>query len=83
MDEKEFYLSLSDEVKEKIKACKNEQEALDVLEEYAIPLPVELMDKVSGGGLKIFPIYGDDDDDYDGTLGLRIPGRLQRGRDHC
>ena len=49
MDKKEFYLSLSDEVKEKLKACKNEEEALKTLYEANVELPQELLSQISGG----------------------------------
>ena len=38
MNRKEFYDSLSDEVKAKIKACQSEREMLKVLEEEQIEL---------------------------------------------
>ena len=50
MNKKEFYESLSDEVKEKIKACKSEQEMLKVLEDEQIELSPDLLDGVAGGG---------------------------------
>jgi hypothetical protein len=46
---KEFYEKLSDEAKEKIRACKNEEEMKKVLEDMKIELPRELLDAVSGG----------------------------------
>ena len=49
MNKKEFYESLSDEVKAKIKACKTEEETLKVLQDEKIELDPELLDKVSGG----------------------------------
>ena len=49
MNKKEFYNSLSDEVKAKIKACKTEEEMLKVLQDEKIELDPELLDKVSGG----------------------------------
>lgn len=49
MNRKEFYENLSDEVKEKIKACKSEQEMLKVLEDEQIELSPELLDGVAGG----------------------------------
>lgn len=49
MNRKEFYESLSDEVKAKIKACQSEQEMLKVLEEEQIELSPELLEGVAGG----------------------------------
>ena len=49
MNRKEFYESLSEETKAKIRACKNEQEMLKVLAEEKIELDPELLDGVSGG----------------------------------
>ena len=54
MDKKEFYNKLSDDVKEKIKACKTEEEMLKVLQDEKIELDPELLDPeqlagVSGG----------------------------------
>ncbi len=49
MNKKEFYESLSDEVKAKIKACKTEEEMLKVLQDEKIELDPELLDGVSGG----------------------------------
>jgi hypothetical protein len=49
MNRKEFYDSLSDEVKAKIKACQSEREMLKVLEEEQIELSPELLEGVAGG----------------------------------
>jgi hypothetical protein len=49
MNKKEFYESLSDEVKAKIKACKTEEEMLKVLQDEKIELDPELLESVSGG----------------------------------
>ena len=49
MDLKEFYQGLSDEAKEKLKACKSEEEALQVLKDEKIELDPDLLDAVSGG----------------------------------
>ena len=49
MNRKEFYESLSADVKEKIKACKSEQEMLKVLEDEKIELSPDLLDSVAGG----------------------------------
>ena len=50
MNQKEFYNSLSEDVKAKIKACKSEAEMMQVLDEEKIELDPELLDEVSGGG---------------------------------
>ena len=49
MNRKEFYESLSEETKAKIRACKSEQEMLKVLAEEHIELDPELLDGVAGG----------------------------------
>ena len=49
MNRKEFYNTLSDDVKAKIKACKTEDEMLKVLGEEGIALDDDLLDSVSGG----------------------------------
>ena len=49
MNRKEFYNTLSEDVKEKIKACQTEEEMLRVLSEEKIELDPELLDSVSGG----------------------------------
>lgn len=49
MDLKEFYNSLSENVKEKLKACASEEEMLKVLEEENIELDPEVLEEVSGG----------------------------------
>ena len=49
MNQKEFYNSLREDVKTKIKACKTEEEMLRVLSEEKIELDPELLDEVSGG----------------------------------
>ena len=50
MDRKEFYNSLSDDVKEKLKACSTEEGMLNVLKEKKIKLDDELLAGVAGGG---------------------------------
>ena len=49
MNRKEFYESLSEETKAKIRACKSEQEMLKILAEERIELDPDLLDSVSGG----------------------------------
>ena len=53
MNRKEFYNSLSDEVKEKIKACRSEEEMLAVLQEEQIGLSPDLLESVSGGNQEL------------------------------
>ena len=53
MDRKEFYESLPEDVKEKIKACKSEAEMLKVLEDEQIELSPELLDGVAGGDVGV------------------------------
>ncbi len=49
MNRQEFYNSLSEDVKARIKACKSEEEMLKVLREESIELDPELLETVSGG----------------------------------
>ena len=49
MNRKEFYNTLSEDVKTKIKACKTEEEMMKVLDEEKIELDPELLDSISGG----------------------------------
>ena len=49
MNRKEFYNTLSEDVKTKIKACQTEEEMMRVLAEEKIALDPELLDSVSGG----------------------------------
>ncbi len=51
MDLKEFYNSLSEDVKAKLKECKSEEEMLKVLEEENIKLDPDVLEDVSGGRL--------------------------------
>ena len=59
MNRKEFYNSLSDEVKEKIKACRSEEDMLKVLQEERIELSPDLLEGVSGGNQNIL-LYDED-----------------------
>lgn len=45
----EFFQQLPDEVKEKIRHCKTEEEAMDILKQDRIPLPDETMEAMAGG----------------------------------
>ena len=49
MDLKEFYTSQSEEVKERLKACKSVEEMKQVLDEEGIELDPEMLDNISGG----------------------------------
>ena len=51
MNRKEFYNTLSEDVKAKIKTCKTEEEMMQVLAEDKIELDPELLDSVSGGNV--------------------------------
>ena len=53
MNRKEFYNSLSEDVKARLKACKTEEEMMKVLSEEKIELDLDLMEKVSGGRMPI------------------------------
>ena len=45
----EFFKSLPEEVKEKLKNCKSEEEAMEVLRENMIEIPPEELKNVAGG----------------------------------
>ena len=45
----EFFHQLPEETKEKIRNCKTEEEAMDILKEDMIPLPDDALDDVAGG----------------------------------
>ena len=49
MNRREFYNTLSEDVKTKIKACQTEEEMMRVLAEEKIELDPELLESVSGG----------------------------------
>ena len=51
MNRKEFYESLSEDVKARLKACKSEEEMMSVLDEEKIELDPGILDEVSGGKL--------------------------------
>ena len=50
MDRKEFYNSLSEDIKAKLKECKTDEEMLKVLGHNKIKLDDELLSGVAGGG---------------------------------
>ena len=45
----EFYKKLPEDVKEKLKGCKSEEEAMDVLKDNMIEIPEDELKKVAGG----------------------------------
>ena len=53
----EFFKKLPEDVKEKLKNCKSEEEAMDILKENMIEIPVEELKKVSGGDLGDYNPY--------------------------
>ena len=57
MNQKEFYNSLSEDVKAKLKACRSEEEMMKVLDEEKVELDPELLDGVSGGENQPCDIY--------------------------
>ena len=46
----EFFRQLPEETKEKLRNCKTEEEAMDVLKGDMIPIPDDALDAVAGGG---------------------------------
>lgn len=49
MIRREFYENLSEEVKEKIKACESEEEMMNVLEEEKIEISPDMLDTARKG----------------------------------
>ena len=49
MDMKDFYSKLSDEQKQKLKECKNQEELLKLSEDFGLELPDEALDGICGG----------------------------------
>ena len=47
----EFFRQLPEETKEKIRNCKSEEEAMDILKEEMIPIPDNALDDVAGGAI--------------------------------
>ena len=47
----ELFQQLPEETKEKIRNCKTEEEAMDILKEDMIPIPDDALGDVAGGGL--------------------------------
>ena len=45
----EFYKKLPEDVKEKLKGCKSEEEAMDILKDNMIELPEDELKKIAGG----------------------------------
>ncbi len=45
----EFFQQLPEETKEKLRNCKSEEEAMDVLKGDMIPIPDDVLDDVAGG----------------------------------
>ena len=58
----DFFKSLPEDVKEKLKNCKSEEEAMDILKDNMIEIPEEELKKVSGGGC------WEDCPDYEGEI---------------
>ena len=50
MDRKEFYNSLSEDVRKLLKGCKTDEEMLQVLRDNKIELDDELLEGVNGAG---------------------------------
>ena len=45
----EFFQQLPEETKEKLRNCKSEEEAMEVLKSDMIPIPDDALDDVAGG----------------------------------
>ena len=50
IENNEFFQQLSEETKEKLRNCKTEEEAMDILKGDMIPIPDDVLDDVAGGG---------------------------------
>ena len=46
----EFFRQLPEETKEKLRRCRSEEEAMEILKGDMIAIPDELLDAVAGGG---------------------------------
>ena len=44
-----FFQQLPEETKEKLRNCKTEEEAMDILKDDMIPIPDDALDSVAGG----------------------------------
>ena len=59
----EFFQKPPEEVKEQLKNCKSEEEAMEILRDNMIEIPEEMMDSVAGGKSYLkcgcFSEYGD------------------------
>ena len=83
MTPKEFYQSLSDELKEQLRSCKSLEEAKHLLEEAKVELDPGLLKAVSGG---CHPGEGngegnDEEDEEDGlTYWIIDGGSNQKGK---
>ena len=49
LENNEYFKQLPEETKEKLRNCKSEEEAMEILREEMIPIPDELLDDVAGG----------------------------------
>ena len=45
----EFFKNLPEDVKEKLKSCTSEEEAMDILKASSIEIPDDALDEVAGG----------------------------------
>lgn len=57
MNKKEFFANLPDELKERLKTCKSEEEMKALLKGAQIELPDELLEGVSSGGTPHLVIF--------------------------
>ena len=56
MNKKEFFANLPEELKEKLKACRSEEEMNALLKGAQLELPDELLEAVSGGDMTPHPV---------------------------
>ena len=67
---KEFFAQLPEETKERIRNCKTEEEAMEILKSDMIPIPDEALDSVAGG--VCYMEWGEGDSCYTKTS---VPGK--------
>ena len=48
-EDNEFFQQLPEETKEKLRHCKSEEEAMEVLKDDMIAIPDEVLDSIAGG----------------------------------
>jgi hypothetical protein len=76
----EFFKDLPEEVKEKLKNCKSEEEAMDILEDNMIEISPEELKKVAGGKCWFCLAGGTGDSRDELPSDKNLPKDLEEGR---